>query len=219
MAGVEQRPRVALRRDCWRRLRHWRRSVRSTGAGVRLDGVRRHDQRGRPCQRPEPNGPGQAGYEALPRHRRVRHAARLEAGGRQPVQRPADGAPSMPCRRAAGDHQPTVRRPRPARAMSPGCHKRVRLPSDLEVPRSCGQIAEPGSALCGGRARAVRGLGVGRNASTGRLRRVQPDWSLPATPDLLRHEKAARSHACQHLRRSVRRNRAARSVERSALAS
>lgn len=119
MAGVEQRPRLDLQRDCWRRLRHWRRSVRSTGAG----GASGRCPSSRPKREALPAAriqrTGRWGHEAPPRHRRVRHAARPEANGCQPAWRPAVGVPSMPCRRAAGDHRPTVRRPRPARAMSP----------------------------------------------------------------------------------------------------
>ncbi|MCP1558482.1 UNVERIFIED_ORG: hypothetical protein M2438_002567 [Methylobacterium sp. SuP10 SLI 274] len=220
LAGVEQRPRLDLQRDCWRRLRHWRRSVRSTGAG----GASGRCPSSRPKREALPAArtqrTGRCGHEAPPRHRRVRHAARPEANGCQPAWRPAVGVPSMPCRCAAGDHRPTVRRPRPAVRCPPGCHKRVQLPSDPKVPRSMLANRRAWPSAVRRQARAARGLGVGRNASTGRLRRVRPDWSPPATPGLLRHDKAARSHACRHLRRSVRRrNRAAWSAERSALAS
>lgn len=220
LAGVEQRPRLDLQRDCWRRLRHWRRSVRSTGAGGRLDGVRRHDQRGRPCQRPEPNGPGDAGTkrhlstDACGTPLGLRLTGANQHGGRRLASHRCHAAVRQAIiGRLFGGLVPPCDVP-PAATSASGCHPTPKCPG------RCWQIAEPGPTLCGGRARAVRGLGVGRNASTGRLRRVQPDWSLPATPDLLRHDKAACSHACHYLRRSVRRrNRAAWSVERSALTS
>lgn len=135
LAGVEQRPRLDLQRDCWRRLRHWRRSVRSTGAGVRLDGVRRHDQRGRPCQRPKPNGPGDAGTK--------RHLATDACG--TPLGLRLTGANQHDGRRMASLRcRAVVRQALIGRQFAglvppcdvPRCHKRVRLPSDLKVPRS-----------------------------------------------------------------------------------
>jgi len=222
LAGVEQRPRLDLQRDCWRRLRHWRRSVRSTGAGGRLDGVRRHDQRGRPCQRPEPNGPGDAGTK--------RHLATDACG--TPLGLRLTGANQHGGRRLASHRCHAAVRQAIIGRLFGGlvppcdvhrCHKRVRLPSDPKVLGSmlANRRAWPSAVRRQGKGspRALRGLGVSRNASTGRLRRVQPDWSPPAMPGLLRHHKVARSHACRHLRRSMRRNRTAWSVERSALTS
>ena len=195
------------------------RPVRSTGAGCVGSMPVVMPKEGGPVAGPNPMDRGKPGTKrhfatdvcGTPLGLRLRGANRYDGPPMAPLRCHAAVRQAITRRLFAGLVLP-VRCP-PAVTSASGC------PLTLRCPGRCRQIAEPGPALCGGRARAVRGLGVGRNASTGRLRRVQPDWSLPATPDLLRHDKAARSHGCQHLRRSVRRNWAARSVERSALTS
>ncbi|MCJ2020814.1 IS5 family transposase [Methylobacterium sp. E-065] len=75
--------------SCWRLLRDWQ----AAGVWSRLHAAGQIDWRracldsasvpanGGGCHRPEPDGLGQGGYEAPPRHRRARHAARLLPSG------------------------------------------------------------------------------------------------------------------------------------------
>ena len=63
---------------------------RSTGAG-RAWTARPSRPKRAACHRPEPDGSGQAGHQAPPRHRRARHAARLLPERGQPARRRDDG--------------------------------------------------------------------------------------------------------------------------------
>ncbi len=64
--------------------------VRSTGTGLAWTARLSRLKKGA-CHRPEPDGPGQAGHKAPPRHRRARHAARLLPERGQPTRHRHDG--------------------------------------------------------------------------------------------------------------------------------
>ncbi len=169
--------------SCWRRLRDrqaagmWR--ARSTGAG-RASTVRACRRRKGVCHRPEPDGSGQGGDQAPPRHRRARHAARPRSDRcplpRQPADGPDAGRDPASAQRAA---RTPARAPRQAaRRQGLRCQGAV-----AGVPGARDQAAD-----CPARHRAKRRA---RAASLGG--RAQPCLVQPRPP-LARQRRTARRH-------------------------
>lgn len=173
------------------------RPVRSTWAGCVGTMSVVTAKEGGPASGPKPTDRGMPGTK----HHLATEACGMPLGLRLTGANRRDDPPMAPPRcRAAGDHRPTVRRPRPARAMSPGCHKRVRLPSDPKVPRSMlanrrawpSAVRQQGKGCPRARRRSQRlhgppparaaGLEPAGDAGSPSSRQGGPQRCLPASP-------------------------------------